>query len=101
MDNFKQKLAEYDGGKHKLFIELFDELGIRHQKGFYDMENDMVFIKCELSDIPPFEDKLEKAMGIELSMDTIGIIGVLTDKGDFQRMGSGWVYINCRKVLEH
>ena len=96
--SFKQALMGEEA-KRLIVEELFNGLEIRHYGSFYDSENEMVFIKCELSDVDG--DEIERAMGIQPSSYTIGTVGVLTDKGEFQRNGKGWVYISVPKVIRY
>ncbi len=96
MKNFKQKLIESDK-KWDVIEELFDELGIKNQSAFHDIEAGIVFVRVDCLAID--SDMIERAMGLDPWFDTIGTIGVLTDKGPYNRKGSGWVYINCKKVL--
>lgn len=96
MKNFKQKLIDSDK-KWDVIEQLFDELGIKHQGLFHDCDAEVVFVRVESLNFN--NDQLERAMGLTPCFDTIGAIGVLTDKGPFKDKGSGWIYINYRKVL--
>ena len=96
MKNFKQKLTESDK-KWDVIEELFDELGIKNHGVFSDFEAGIVFVRMDSLAID--SDMIERAMGLDPWFNTIGTVGVLTDKGPYNRKEGGWIYINYKKVL--
>lgn len=96
--NFKEEIVK-SSKKWDVVEELFDELGIENHGAFHDSAIRTVFVKVD-SFKNYDNDKLEKAMGLNPSFATLGCVGVLTDKGPFDKRCGGWIYINYKKVLE-
>lgn len=97
MKDFKDKLKT-SSKKWDVIEEFFDELGIEHEGAFNDPNIGAVFVRVKSCIFD--SDEMERAMGLTPWFDTIGVIGVLTDKGEFDKRGSGWIYINYKEFFK-
>lgn len=95
--NYKKKLLG-TVRKWEVVGELFDELGIKHDGGFCDSDANIIFMRVRSCAVNT--DEIERGLGIRPSFASVGMVGVLTDKGVFNRGGAGWIYINYSKFLE-